>query len=138
MADMTHDADPVRRSGRAMPRIITLGLVYVCMALSFNATSLTLRLNDMVPLAPTALVKATILFALYLIVLFLGFRGYDKVYRGGMAVFVVVLTIIGIVPHIQRGFMPDLYHSQGSWLGAICINIFGVAMSAVGAVRGAR
>ncbi|KUM38621.1 hypothetical protein AR540_12960 [Pseudomonas sp. EpS/L25] len=106
--------------------------------MSFNATSLILRLNGEVPLAPTALVKATILFAVYLAVLFAGWRGYDRTYRIGMALFVLVLPVIGIIPHVQRGFLPDLYHSQVSWAGAIAINSFGITVSAIGAIIGAR
>jgi len=132
------EAIEVRSERLPVPRIIMFQLLYVALALAFNAVSFTLRLNDMVPLAPTALGKATILFAIYLFVLFLGYRRHYAVYRVSMVVFVVLLTIIGIIPHVQRGFMPGLYFAQASWVGAIAINTFGITMSALGAIRGIR
>ena len=73
-------------------RVILFQLGYVAAALTYNSVSFVLTRTGQVPLAPTALGQATLLFAIYGLFLLAGARSYDKIYRIGMAVFLVPIS----------------------------------------------
>ncbi len=117
-------------------RVILFQLGYVAAALSYNSVSFVLTRTGQVPLAPTALGQATLLFAIYGLFLLAGARSYDKIYRIGMAVFLVPIVTVGILPPLHQGFDPLFYHYQMTWVLAIAINIYGLMVTVAGVIKG--
>ena len=86
-------------------RIVLLQIAYLCIALCFNALSAGLALAGSKPLAPTNLVAATGVFALYALTLWSGHAGFDTAYRAAMLCFVLVpnlfMRILILIPLVH-------------------------------------
>lgn len=118
-------------------RILLLQIAYLCVALAFNALSASLALAGRKPLAPTNLVVASGVFALYALALWVGHAGFDTAYRAAMLFFVLVLGAGGVLAHLRRG-PTQAYQSVAAWAAAILINGTGVVLNVAGAMMGAR
>lgn len=116
--------------------LLALQFVYLLAAVGYNLVSLRLEKRGGRPLAPTNIGAALIVFAVYAGVLAAGLGGVEVLYRIGMGLFAVLLTLTGILPHLQRG-PSRRYRSTAAWLGAILINLGGVLATVAGAVFGA-
>ncbi|CAJ0819257.1 hypothetical protein [Ralstonia flaminis] len=118
-------------------QIVLLQIAYLCIALAFNALSASLALAGRKPLAPTNLVAATGVFALYALALWSGHAGFDTAYRAAMLCFVLVLGAGGVLAHLRRG-PTQAYRSVVAWMAAILTNGMGVVLNVAGALLGAR
>ena len=118
-------------------QILLLQIAYLCVALAFNALSASLALAGRKPLAPTNLVVASGVFALYALALWVGHAGFDAAYRAAMLCFVLVLGAGGVLAHLRRG-PTQAYQSVAAWAAAILINGTGVVLNVAGAMMGAR
>lgn len=118
-------------------QILTLQIAYLCVALAFNALSASLALAGRKPLAPTNVVAASGVFALYALALWVGHTGFDTAYRAAMLCFVLVLGAGGVLAHLRRG-PTQVYQSVVAWAAAIFINGAGVVLNVAGALLGAR
>ena len=115
--------------------LIGLQCAYLLGAVGYNLVSLGLEKRDGRPLAPTNTRAALIVFAVYAGLLAAGVGGLVIPYRIGMGLFAVLLTLTGIAPHLQRG--PSRRYRSTAWVGAVLINLGGVAATVAGAISGA-
>lgn len=75
-----------------------------------------------------------IVYSLYALALCAGARGFVTAYRLSMIGFVLVLGYGGVILHLRRRGDLTLYRGRASWIGAIVINGFGVAVNLAAAL----
>jgi hypothetical protein len=127
---------PGHAGERALSLVLRLQFLYAALLLAWNLCNIWAVWQGQVALSPAPLKASLPFFTLYLFVTCLGSRGWPKLYRAAMAIFVLLLSYGGVLVHVLHGYDPQQYHSVVTFILAIAINIFGTVVSVLGAWKG--
>lgn len=139
---MLASRNDVERPDRRMKTLLWLQIVYIALALAFNAVSFVVQQSTGAGIAPLNPVFGFSFIAIaFAPCVFLGFRGHFKVH----AVYALILSVVscfigGVLPHAQKFLAGDLsgYASAGALLTGAGINFFGAVVFLVSAVAAWR
>lgn len=112
-------------------------IVYALLGVGYNVMSIMMKRYGSGPLSytnPVTGILAMLLFGLFLIP---GLLHHGLLYRILMGVAVIVLGYSGVIVHLLNYQNLHLYYSTAAWILAILINLFGVVLNLMAALRAA-
>jgi|GEM_PF-435907 len=132
----TGDRSP-HGGGLTLRLLLKLQLAYCLLGVGYNVVSFVLSRTGGSTLSPTDPVTGAISMAAYGGCLLVGLLGYVRIYRILMALSVFVFGYGGVVVHIVNftAGRTFLYASILAWGLAVAINLYGLVLNFIGALR---
>jgi hypothetical protein len=118
-------------------QIQKLQLIWIVLGLGYNALSYRRLITGNSLLAPTDPLTGAIFMAICGAIILSGLAGAKRVYKFIIPVLTLILIYSGVFVHAnaywENASLPD-YASTLSWFAAVSINIYGVAILALGSL----
>ncbi|MBN2225176.1 MAG: hypothetical protein JW765_10905 [Deltaproteobacteria bacterium] len=123
--------------GLTLGLLLKLQVVYCLLGIGYNVVSLIGSRTGGSALAPTNPMMGMVVMAVYGGCLLVGALKYVRIYRILMALSVLVLGYGGVVLHLVNftAARTFLYYSIVAWGAAVAVNLFGLVLNFIGALR---
>ncbi len=122
--------------------LLLLQIIYFFLGNMYNMGSLFAVRNGEPAWATTDALSGAASMSIYALCMSTGLLKNLKPYRVLMGVMVLSLGYGGVIIHLLNFGQMELYQSIYTWIGAICINCFGLALNLIAALgmfeRGAK
>ncbi len=126
----------IRRNKMALSTLLKLQLIYCIFGIGYNIVSYYLLMSGGRPLSSNSPIIGGLAMFAYGFCLISAQKGFYKIYRLLMVLFLVIFGYAGLAKHfVIYAQQPEAYASFSAWLIAIVNNLFGFLLNFVAAAN---